>query len=427
MSGRFPGAPDIERFWNNLREGLESIQFFSDEEVLKNGIEPSLLNNQDYVKAGGVLDNAELFDAAFFGYTPADAEILDPQQRLFLEMAWTAIEHAGYDVARIQFPVGVFAGVGINTYLINNLISNQRALEKLGHYQLMLSSDKDFIATRTAYQLNLKGPALTIQTACSTSLVAIHVASQSLLNGECEMALAGGVSVSFPQRQGYLYQEGMIASPDGHCRAFDASAQGTVGGAGVGVVVLKRLRRALDDGDTIHAVIKGSAINNDGMNKVGFTAPSVEGQASVITEAMRGLDYESISYIEAHGTGTRLGDPIEISALTQAYRLQTQKTGYCALGSVKTNVGHLDTAAGVTGLIKTVLALKHREIPPSLHFKKPNPQIDFANSPFFCEHGIKNVAIANTASCGYQFLWHWRNQCPRRCGRSTRANVLPIK
>ncbi len=389
MAGRFPGAHNIEIFWNNIREGLETIQFFSDDEILKNGVEPALLNNPDYVKAGGTLDGADLFDAAFFGYTPKEAEIIDPQQRLFLEIAWAGIEHAGYAPGAVNFPVGIFAGAGMNTYLINNLLPNKTLVKTHGDYQLMLGGVNDFIATRAAYKLNLKGPALTAQTACSTSLVATHVACQSLLNGECEMALAGGSSISFPQKQGYLHKEGMIASPDGHCRAFDASAQGTVRGSGVGVVVLKRLSRALKDGDTIHAVIKGSAINNDGMGKVGFTAPGVDGQEAAIAKAMQGLDYESISYIEAHGTGTSLGDPIEVAALTQAYRAQTQKNGYCALGSVKTNVGHLDTAAGVTGLIKTVMALKHREIPPSLHFKNPNPQIDFKNSPFFVNTDLK--------------------------------------
>ncbi|MFH1937869.1 MAG: beta-ketoacyl synthase N-terminal-like domain-containing protein, partial [Bacteroidota bacterium] len=383
MAGRFPGAQDIEILWNNLRNGLESIRFFSDEELLESGVDKTLLNNPDYVKAGGMLEGAELFDALFFGYTPKEAEILDPQQRLFLEIAWAGIEHAGYDVERIHVPVGVFAGLGMNTYFIHNLLPNRTLLEALGGYELALSVDKDFISTRIAYKLNLKGPALTIQTACSTSLVSVHIACQSLLNNECEMALAGGISVSFPQKQGYLYQEGMIASPDGHCRAFDATAKGTVSGAGGGVVVLKPLSRALADGDTIHGVIKGTAVNNDGMDKVGFTAPSVNGQAAVITAAMGGLDYESISYIEAHGTGTVLGDPIEINALTQAYRRRTEKTGYCALGSVKTNIGHLDTAAGVAGLIKTVLALKHRKIPPSLNFHTPSPQIDFAYCPFF--------------------------------------------
>ena len=383
LAGRFPGADNIEIFWNNLREARETVNFFSDEELLKSGVEPALFNNPDYVKAHGILEDAEAFDASFFGYHPGEAEIIDPQQRLLLEIAWTGLEHAGYDVARINAPVGVFAGVDMNTYLINNLLPHKTLLETIGAYRLMLAGDKDYVATRIAYKLNLKGPALTIQTACSTSLVAVHVACQSLRQGECEMALAGGASVIFPQKQGYLYQAGMIKSPDGHCRAFDASAQGTVGGAGAGVVVLKRLTHALADGDTIHGVIKGSAINNDGTDKVGFTAPGVDGQATVIKAAMTGLDYESISYLEAHGTGTTLGDPIEIAALTRAYRAQTEKTGYIALGSAKTNIGHLGSAAGVAGLIKTILALKHREIPPSLHFKNPNPQIDFKNSPFF--------------------------------------------
>jgi amino acid adenylation domain-containing protein len=383
MSGRFPGAKDVDTFWQNLRDGVESITFFSEEELLAEGIDPALLNNPNYVKANGVLEDIELFDAAFFGYSPIEAEIMDPQQRLFLECAWEAIENAGYNVDIIEGAVSIYAGVGMNTYLLNNLYSNRDLLKSVGDYQLMISNKDDFMPTRTSYKLNLKGPSVNVQTACSTSLVAVHLAGQSLLNGECDMALAGGVTIGIPQKTGYMYQQDMIASPDGHCRAFDAKAQGTVGGSGVGIVVLKRLDQALADGDCIHAVIKGSAINNDGALKVGYTAPSVDGQAAVIAEAMREIDPETITYVETHGTGTTLGDPIEIAALTQAYQSHTQKKGFCAIGSVKTNVGHLDTAAGVTGLIKTVLALKHKMLPPSLHFEQPNPKIDFANSPFF--------------------------------------------
>jgi amino acid adenylation domain-containing protein len=380
LACRFPGANNIEAFWQNLRDGVESIQFLTDEELLASGIEPSLLHQPNYVKAHATLSDIDLFDATFFDYTPREAEIMDPQQRLFLECAWEAIESAGYNVDHLE-TTGVFAGVGMNTYLFNNLYPNPELINSVGGFQLMISNDKDFLATRLAYKLNLKGPCMSVQTACSTSLVAVHLACQSLLKGECKMALAGGVAIRARQNEGYLYQEGMILSPDGHCRAFDAKAQGTVGGNGVGIVVLKRLEDAL--GDEIHAVIKNSAMNNDGALKVGYTAPSVEGQRAVITDAMQNLDYETISYIETHGTGTVLGDPIEIAALTQAYQSHTQKKGFCPIGSVKTNIGHLDAAAGVAGLIKTVLALKHQMLPPSLHFEQANPKIDFDNTPFY--------------------------------------------
>ncbi|MDM8557191.1 amino acid adenylation domain-containing protein [Candidatus Parabeggiatoa sp. HSG14] len=383
MAGRFPGAKDIETFWQNLCEGVESITFFSDEELLAEGIAPSVLNNPNYVKANSIVENIELFDATFFGYSPKEAEIMDPQQRLFLECAWEAIENAGYDMDRFKGRIGVYAGNGISSYLLNNIFPHTTLRETVDNYQLMIANGQEHLATRTSYKLNLKGPAVSVQTACSTSLVAVHLACQSLLSGECDMALAGGVTIVIPQKVGYLYQPEMIISPDGHCRAFDAKAQGTVGGSGVGIVALKRLEQAIADGDNIYAVIKNSAINNDGADKVGYTAPSVNGQAAVITEAMADIDYESISYIETHGTGTTLGDPIEMAALIQAYLAHTQKTEFCAIASVKTNVGHLDTAAGVTGLIKAALALKHKKLPPSLHFEQPNPKIDFANSPFF--------------------------------------------
>jgi amino acid adenylation domain-containing protein/FkbM family methyltransferase len=396
MACRFPGARDTAAFWQNLRDGIESIRFFSDAELLAAGVDPALVSNPNYVKANAVLEDIDLFDAAFFDYNPREAELLDPQQRLFLECAWEAIEAAGYDVSRIPGAVGVYAGIGANTYYLNNLVSNSDLIASVGHFQAMLNNDKDYLATRVSYKLNLKGPSVGIQTACSTSLVAVHLAVRSLLAGECDLALAGGVSVSARQIEGYLYQEGMILSPDGHCRAFDAQAGGAVSGSGVGCVVLKRLEQALAEGDSIQAVIKGSAINNDGALKVGYTAPSVAGQAAVIAAAMQGLEYDSIGYVEAHGTATPLGDPIEVKALTQAYRRQTEKTGYCALGSVKTNFGHLDTAAGVAGLIKVVLALQHRQLPPSLHYQAPNPQIAFADSPFFV-----NTALTAWPAAGH--------------------------
>ncbi|MEH2228581.1 MAG: SDR family oxidoreductase [Nostoc sp.] len=405
IAGRFPGAKNVDEFWQNLQNGVESISVFTDEELLASGLDAATLNNPKFVKARSVLEDVELFDAAFFGFNPREAEITDPQHRLFLECAYTALEDAGYDSENYQGSIGVYAGASLSRYLLN-IILNEDIIGSIDNHQLAIAGDKDYLTTRVSYKLNLEGPSFTVQTACSTSLVAVHLATQSLLNGECDIALAGGVSISASRKAGYLYKEGGIGSPDGHCRAFDAQAQGTVGGEGVGIVVLKRLEDALADGDTIHALIKGSAINNDGSLKVSYTAPRIDGQAKVIRTAqgLADVEPETITYIEAHGTGTTLGDPIEIAALTQAFRASTEKKGFCAIGSVKTNIGHLDAAAGVTGLIKTVLALKHQQIPPSLHFQEPSPQIDFANSPFY----------VNTK------LTEWTtNGIPRRAGVSS--------
>jgi acyl transferase domain-containing protein/thioesterase domain-containing protein/acyl carrier protein len=385
MACAFPGAKNIDAFWQNLKNGVESICYFSDAELAAVGVDTNLLNHPNYVKASAILSEIDLFDAEFFGFSPREAEIMDPQHRLFLEKSWEVLESSGYNSETYQGAIGVYAGVGMNTYLIKNLYGNPNLVESVNPYQLILGNDKDFLSTRISYKLNLKGPSVNIQTACSTSLIAVHIACQSLLSGECDMALAGGVAIRVPEKTGYLYQEGMILSPDGHCRAFDAKAQGTIGGNGVGVLLLKRLADALADGDCIHAVIKGSAINNDGALKIGYTAPSFDGQVSVISEAqaISNVDAETITYIEAHGTGTPLGDPIEIAALTEAFYATTDKRNYCAIGSVKTNIGHLDAASGLAGLIKAVLALKHQLIPPSLNFEQPNPKIDFANSPFY--------------------------------------------
>jgi acyl transferase domain-containing protein/acyl carrier protein len=385
MAGRFPGAKNLAEFWQNLRDGVESVSFFSDEELEASGIEPSLLRDPNYVRAKAVLADVELFDPSFFGINPREAEIIDPQHRIFLECASEALESAGYNSETYGGSIGVYAGVSMNTYLLNNLVSNKAMIEAVGGYQTMLCNDKDFMPTRVSYKLNLKGPSVVVQTACSTSLVAVQLACQSLLSYQCDIALAGGASIVVPHKAGYLYKEGMILSPDGRCRTFDAKAQGTVRGEGVGIVILKRLADALADRDCIHAVIRGGSINNDGSVKVGYTAPSVDGQAEVIAmaQAMAGVDADTISYVEAHGTATPLGDPIEIAALTKAFRANTERTRFCAIGSVKTNIGHLDAAAGVAGLIKTVLALKHRMLPPSLHFEAPNPNIDFDNSPFY--------------------------------------------
>lgn len=388
MAGRFPGASNIEVFWQNILDRVESVTRYTDDELKALGVPPELLADPDYVKAGVPFEGKGAFDADFFGYTPRDAERIDPQHRLFLECAWSALEHAGYDPLRYPGEIGVYAGTGANVYLMKHLVP-RHALEGgadianlLG---LMSGNMADALATRVAYKLNLRGPAVTVQTACSTSLMAVHTASQALLGHECGMALAGGVSLNLLNDGGYRYQAGAILSPDGHCRAFDAKAAGTLQGSGVGIVVLKRLEDALQDGDTIHAVIKGSAANNDGSDKVGFTAPGIGGQAAVIrrAQAVAAVPAEAIGYIEAHGTGTTLGDPIEIAALTEAFRASTDRRGYCAIGSVKTNVGHLDAAAGVAGLIKTVLALRQRTLPPSLNFDEPNPRIDFDGSPFY--------------------------------------------
>ncbi|MBE8987837.1 type I polyketide synthase [Nostoc sp. LEGE 12450] len=410
MAGRFPRANNVDIFWQNLRDGVESITFFTDEELLSAGIKPDVLNNSSYVKAFGLLEDIELFDANFFGFTPKEAEIIDPQHRLFIECVWEALENAGYNSKTYPGQIGLFAGAALSSYLLNNLFSNfypdWDALSSVESFQMFVGNDKDHLTTQISYKLNLKGPSVNVQTACSTSLVAVHFACQSLLNGESDIALAGGVSIHLPQKAGYYYEQGGILSNDGHCRAFDANASGTIFGNGLGVVVLKRLEDAVRDRDYIHAIIKGSAINNDGSLKVGYTAPSVDGQTAVILEtlALADVEPETISYIETHGTGTILGDPIEIAALTQAFHSSTDKKGFCAITSAKTNVGHLNTAAGVAGLIKTVQALKHQQIPPNLHFQAPNPQIDFANSPFY----------VNTTLSKWQ-----SNGTPRRAGVSS--------
>lgn len=396
MAGRFPGAANLGEFWQNLRAGVESVTWFADAELLASGIAPSLLQHPNYVKASPILDGADRFDAGFFDYSPREAELIDPQQRLLLECAWESLEMAGYDPLSYTGAIGLYAGASTNTYWLNHVYPRRHILDpqdplevltlsSLGGFQMTIANDKDYLATRVSYKLNLRGPSVSVQTACSTSLVAIHLAAQSVLQGECDIALAGGVSVETPQKAGHLYQDGMILSPDGHCRAFDARAEGTIFGSGVGLAVLKPLAAAIADGDTIYAVIKGSAIGNDGAQKVGYLAPRSDGQAAVAAEALAMADVpaDTIGYVEAHGTGTPLGDPIEVDGLAQAFRLSTNARQFCALGSVKTNVGHLNSASGIVGFMKTVLALHHSQIPPSLHFERPNPQIDFANSPFY--------------------------------------------
>jgi polyketide synthase PksJ len=406
MVCRVPGAASLDAFWQNLVDGRESLTTFSQAELLAAGVDPRLVEQPRYVPTYGALADADHFDAAFFDVPPREAAILDPQQRVFLECAWEALERAGYDASRVTAPIGIFAGAGPNTYAIQHGVYGAEATAAHGALPLLLASDKDYLATRVAYKLNLTGPALTVQTACSTSLVAIALASASLQRGECAMALAGGVTIRFPQTAGYLHEEGLIFSADGHCRAFDARADGMVGASGAGLVVLKRLADAVADGDRIHAVIKGVAMNNDGAAKVGYTAPSLAGQTRVIVEALdrAGVDPATIRYVEAHGTGTPVGDPIELAALTRAWRTRTDATGTCALGSVKTNIGHLDAAAGVAGFIKAALVVEHGQIPPSLHFETANPRLELASSPFFvnatatawpADTGIRRAAVSS--------------------------------
>jgi len=406
MAGHFPGAKDISQFWHNLCEGIESIETFTPEQLSASGVDRATLENPAWVNKGAVMEGADCFDATFFGFSPLEAEIMDPQHRVFLECAWEGLEDAGYDPETYHGRIGVFGGVALNTYFPNILLKRPDVVERAGHQLMVLANEKDYAVSRVSFKLNLKGPSINVNTACSSSGVALHMACQSILSGECDMALVGGAKIQAPLKAGYLYQEGGILSPDGHCRAFDAEARGTRFGSGVAMIVVKRLSEALQDGDTIHAVVKGTAVNNDGALKVGFTAPSVQGQAAVIEEAlaMAEVSPDSIGYVEAHGTGTSLGDPIEVAALTKAYRKWTERTSYCPIGSVKTNIGHLDAAAGIAGIMKTVLALKHKQIPPSLNFTNPNPQIDFEHSPFYV-----NTKLSD---------WH-TDGCPRRAGVSS--------
>jgi amino acid adenylation domain-containing protein len=389
MAGRFPGAKSVDELWRNVAGGREGITFFTAEELLAAGVDPATVDNPNYVRAKGILGDVDLFDASFFGLNPREVELMDPQHRLFLECSWEALEHAGWDADRFPGLVGVYAGLSMNTYMIMNLLPHMELVASVDTLQASLGNDKDPMTSRVSYKLNLKGPSVTIQSASSTSLVAVHQACQALHQRDCDMALAGGVSIHLPEASGYLYQEGGTTARDGHCRAFDAAATGFVSGHGAGVVVLKRLDDALAEGDTVYAVIKGSACNNDGSLKVSFMAPSIDGQVEVYRQAYEnaGVDPRTVSYIECHGTGTALGDPIEIAALSRVFADRPEagdvRRNYCAIGSLKTNIGHLDTAAGVCGLIKTALALHHGAIPPSLHFETPNPRIDFAGSPFF--------------------------------------------
>lgn len=407
MSGRFPGARNIETFWHNIAGGVKSIRFFSDEELLAMGLDPALLAQPNCVKAGSLLEEIDKFDASFFGYTPREAEVMDPQHRFFLECAWETLEGAGYSTEDAQHLIGIFAGSGFCSYLVRNLFADPARLANVGMLQVSIGNERDALTSSVAYKLNLKGPCVAVQTFCSTSLVAIHMACQSLLNYECDMALAGGVAIDIPPTGAYLYTEGGIVSPDGECRTFDAQAQGSVMGNGVGVVLLKRLRDALNDGDPISAIVRGSAVNNDGSQRVSITAPGLDGQTEVIAEAIGNahVPIESIGYIEAHGTATEMGDAVEVSAMMRAFEDVTDQKQFCALGSVKPNVGHLDRASGVTGFIKTVLALQHQQLPPSLNFERTSADIDLKQSPFYVNTQLQ--------------AWPTRDGMPRRAGVSS--------
>jgi len=393
MSGRFPGANSVEQLWQNLMQGVDSVASFREDELEYSvATNDAIEQGQKFIRARGVLDGVDMFDAEFFGMYPKEAQMIDPQHRLFLECAWEALESAGHASESYPGLIGVYAGLAMNTYFLHNICVDRAfaadfsANYQVGNYQTMLGNDKDFLPTRVSYKLNLRGPSMTVQSACSTSLVAICQACTGLLTYQCDMALAGGVSITFPQKRDYRYQEESLASADGKCRSFDADACGTVFGHGAAVVLLKRLEDAIADRDPILAVIKGFALNNDGSDKIGYAAPSINAQADVVAmaQAAAGVHPESISYIEAHGTATPLGDPVEMAALTEAFRRGgTERKQFCAVGTGKTHIGHLDVAAGATGLIKTVLQLQHEVIPPLLHFKTANPKIDFQNSPFF--------------------------------------------
>ena len=385
MAGRFPGARNLESYWRLIASGQPGTIRRTREELVASGVSTELASHPDYVPVSGMLEDVEAFDAPFFDIGPRDAALMDPQHRHFLECCWEALEDAGHPPSKFGGSIGVYAGSGMNGYLIHNLLTNPEMTDSLGMFVVRhTSNDKDFLATGVSYKLNLRGPSVNVQTACSTSLVAIHLAAQSLLANECDMALAGGVTIEVPHGAGYLYRDGEILSQDGVCRAFDAQSSGTILTSGAGVVVLRRLGDALRDRDHIHAVIKATAINNDGAGKVGYLAPSVEGHAAVVIEAqeLAGIEPESIQYVEAHGTGTPVGDPIEVAALTQAFRRSTRATGFARLGSAKPTVGHLDTAAGVASVIKTALALEHQSLPPMAGYTEPNPLLDLESTPF---------------------------------------------
>ncbi|WP_413206151.1 beta-ketoacyl synthase N-terminal-like domain-containing protein [Rhodospirillum sp. A1_3_36] len=407
MAAHMPGAADLDAFWRNLRDGVDSVRTFTEAELLEAGLDSETVRHPRLIATKGHLDGADQFDAAFFGIAPREAELMDPQHRLMMECAWQAMEHAGYDAETVDGRVAIYTSAGMNTYLPLNILTNPGLAESIGGFQLSIFNDKDFVPTRIAYAMNVTGPGVDIGTACSSSLVSLHIACQSLLTYQSDMALVGGVTVHLPQIDGHIHEDGSAYAPDGRCRPFDATTSGLVDGNGLAAVVLKRLADALADGDTIHAVVKGTAINNDGSMKLGYTAPSIEGQAAVILEAqsVANCPPETIGYIEAHGTATPLGDPVEVAALTRAFRAGTNKTGFCGLGAVKSNIGHVDKAAGLAGLIKTALALKNEAIPPTLHFQAPNPKLNLPETPFFVVDRLRP--------------WPRKAGAPRRAGISS--------
>ncbi|MEX0581661.1 MAG: beta-ketoacyl synthase N-terminal-like domain-containing protein [Mycobacterium sp.] len=412
MAGRFPGAESVTKFWDNLRAGEESVTTLSEEMLTAAGVSASTLANPAYVRRAAMLKGIDEFDAEFFGITPYTARMMDPQQRLFLQTAWHALEDSGYDPATYDGSIGVFASSTASGYLMDNLMSHRDTKKLVGEgitvemFNLVLLNDKDYLATRVSHELNLRGPSLSVQTACSSSLVAMHLACQSLLSGECDMALTGASAVRLPHNVGYTFEPGAMVSPSGHCRPFDVKSDGTIFGSGVAALILKPMQAALDDGDRIHAVIRGSAVNNDGAMKMTYAAPAVAGQAEVIAEAhaVAAVDASTIGYVETHGTGTPLGDPIEIEALRQAFDAgEGERTSPCMIGSVKSNIGHLDAASGVVGLVKTILCLKNRAIPPTVHYTAPNPELHLQNTPF---------VVADSYS-------GWESDAPRRAGVSS--------
>jgi acyl transferase domain-containing protein len=386
MSGRFPGAPDLHAFWKNLWDGKESISFLTDSQLRSAGVSDEDLKNPSYIKASPVLSDISMFDAEFFGFSRREAELLDPQQRLLLECSWEALESAGYAPGIHDASVGVFVGGGgvVSSYFLNCLERFPEIRNSTGSMQ-HLANDKDFLATRLSYKLNLNGPSMSIQSACSTSLVAVHVAVQSIVSGDCDMAIAGAANVRVPHCAGYLFQEGGIFSADGHCRPFDASGSGVVFGSGAGIVVLKLLESAIRDNDNIRAVIKGSAVNNDGGSKLSFSASGVTGQYRCISEAIAisQVSPSTIEYVEAFAGGSLLGDAIEVAALTKAFGKYSNVKNHCAIGSLKGNIGHLDVASGIASLIKVVMSLEAKKIPATINILSPNPKIDFRNSPFY--------------------------------------------
>ena len=438
MAGRFSGVSNLEEFWDTISSGTEKISYYTKEELIEKGVDKDLIENKDYVLANGNIDSADKFDSAFFGITPKEADFMDPQHRVFLETCYAGLENAGYTSENFTGEIGVFAGCGMNNYLLRNLFQHPRSLRSIGEFQTIINNNSDYLTTRVSYKLNLTGPSIDVQSACSTSLVAIHLACHNLIAGGCDIALAGGVFIQIPHAEGYMFESGGIFSPDGHCRPFDSDADGTLFGEGSGVIVLKRLDDAIRDKDTISAVIKGSAMNNDGSGKVGYMAPSVRGQVAVVNKALAEskISPDTISYIETHGTGTKLGDPVEVKALSHVFRVLSDKKPWCALGSVKANIGHLDAAAGVASVIKVVLMLKNRKLPPQLNFKSPNPELHLEDTPFYINTsltdwpadmgprraGISSFGIGGTnAHC---ILEEYAE--PIRAGSAEKFHLLPI-